>query len=206
MQQTFLSFIAHYGYAAVFLLIMLEDFGMPVPGETALIVAAAAAAAGRLNIAGVLVAAFLGALVGDNIGYAIGHFGGRVLVIRVGGKVGITAERYEYAEGFFNRYGDIVIVGARFVEILRQLNGIVAGTLGMDWRRFFAFNALGAALWVGVWGAAGYFAGEHIAQVHALFRRFTWLAVTLAVLAILTAVAVQRMRRHRRPEERDPAE
>jgi membrane protein DedA with SNARE-associated domain len=206
MQQTFMSFIAHYGYAAVFLLIMLEDFGMPVPGETALIVAAGAAATGELNIWGVLAAAFLGALVGDNIGYAIGHFAGRALVIRVGGKVGITPERYEYAEGFFSRYGDGIIVGARFVEILRQLNGIVAGTLGMDWRRFVAFNALGAALWVGVWGAAGYFAGEHIAQVHALFRRFTWLAVAAVAVAIVVALIVLRKRANQNPKTRGSAD
>ena len=151
-------------------------------------------------------AAFLGAIVGDNIGYAIGRFAGCAVVLRVGNKVGITRERYEYAEGFFNRYGDGIIVGARFVEILRQLNGIVAGTLAMDWRRFFAFNALGAALWVGVWGAAGYFAGEHIAQVHALFRRFTWLAVTLIVLAIVVALFIRRMRARRSPKAQEPAD
>ena len=206
MAHTLMPILTRYGYAAVFLLIMLEDFGMPVPGETALIVAAGAAAAGELNIWGVLAAAFLGALVGDNIGYAIGHFAGRALVIRVGGKVGITTERYEYAEGFFNRYGDGIIVGARFVEILRQLNGIVAGTLGMDWRRFLAFNTLGAALWVGVWGAAGYFAGEHIAQVHAFFRRFTWLAVAAVVIAIVVALIVHRRRTKQNPKTRGPAD
>jgi membrane protein DedA with SNARE-associated domain len=194
MQQTFMSFIVHYGYAAVFLLIMLEDFGMPVPGETALVISAAAAATGRLSIWGVLVAAFVGAVVGDNIGYLIGHFAGRPLVARVGAKVGITPERLAHVEGFFGRYGERIIVGARFVEILRQLNGVVAGFLGMHWARFIAYNTLGAALWVGVWGAVGYFAGEHIPQIHAVVARFTWLIAIVGVGALVAAYVVYRRR------------
>ncbi len=197
MQQTFIAFISHYGYAGVFLLIMLEDFGVPVPGETALIVAAGAAATGRLSIWGVVAAAVLGAIVGDNIGYAIGHFAGRRLVVRVGSKIGITKQRYEYAEGFFTRFGDGIIVGARFVEILRQLNGIVAGTLEMHWARFLAFNSLGATLWVGVWGAVGYFAGAHIDQIQVFVQRFTWLALLLLAAAIIVGVVVHRWRANR---------
>ena len=189
-----MTFIAHYGYAAVFLLIMLEDFGMPVPGETALVVSAAAAATGRLGIWGVLAAAFVGAVVGDNIGFLIGHFGGRPLVARVGGKIGITPERLHHVEGFFGRYGEGIIVGARFVELLRQLNGIVAGFLGMHWARFLAYNALGAALWVGVWGAVGYFAGAHIAQIHALVARFTWLIAAVGIALIVAAWIAYRRR------------
>ena len=189
-----MSFIAHYGYAAVFLLIMLEDFGMPVPGETALVVSAAAAATGQLSIWGVLAAAFIGAVAGDNIGYLIGHFGGRPLVARVGARVGITHERLAHVEGFFGRYGETIIVGARFVEILRQLNGIVAGFLGMHWARFLAYNALGAALWVGVWGAVGYFAGEHIGQIHAVVARFTWLIAIVGIGAVTGAWLAYRRR------------
>jgi membrane protein DedA with SNARE-associated domain len=192
MQHAFTVFIAHYGYAAVFLLIMLEDFGMPVPGETALIVAAAAAASGELSIWGVITAAILGAVIGDNIGYTIGHFAGRKLVVRVGSRVGLTPERFAHTEGFFKRYGDGIIVGARFVEVLRQLNGIVAGTLGMHWATFLGFNALGAVLWAGVWGTAGYFAGEHVTQIHRLFARFTWLALLVVVFAGGIAYLVRR--------------
>ena len=194
MQQTFTTFIAHYGYAAVFLLIMLEDFGVPVPGETALVVSAAAAATGRLGIWGVLAAAFVGAVVGDNIGFLIGHFGGRPLVARVGSGIGITPERLHHVEGFFGRYGEGIIVGARFVEILRQLNGIVAGFLGMHWARFLAYNALGAALWVGVWGAVGYFAGEHIPQIHAFVARFTWLIALVGIGLVVGAWVAYRRR------------
>jgi membrane protein DedA with SNARE-associated domain len=197
MQQTFATFVEHYGYFAVLLLIMGEDFGLPLPGETALVVSAAAAATGRLNIWGVLAAAVIGAIIGDNIGYFIGRRGGRPLVLRVGSRVGITHERLAYAEGFFTKYGDGIIVGARFVEILRQLNGIVAGLLGMEWPQFLAFNALGATLWVGVWGAVGYFAGEHVDQIHATVLRFHRGLILTGVVVCIVAVVVYMLRRRK---------
>jgi len=178
----------------VFLLVMVEDFGVPSPGETVLVIGAGAAATGMLNIWLVLLAAFLGAVIGDNIGYAVGRFGGRPLVLRVGSHVGITATRFDYAESFFRRFGEAIVMFARFVEILRQLNGIIAGVLGMHWARFLAYNALGAALWVGAWGAVGYFAGEHIHQVSAWFARFSWLALVLLVGALVVAWLVHRRR------------
>lgn len=189
-----MTFVSQYGYTAVFLLIMLEDFGMPVPGETALVVAAGAAATGRLTIWGVMVAAIAGAIIGDNIGYAIGHFAGRKLVVGVGTRFGVNDQRFAYAEGFFKHYGNGIIVGARFVEVLRQLNGIVAGTLGMHWAHFLAFNAMGAALWVGVWAAIGYFAGEHVAQIHSLVAHFSWLVAILALAGIALAYWLYRKR------------
>lgn len=186
MAQTLKTLVEHYGYLAVFLLVMLEDFGMPTPGETVLVLAAGFAATGDLSIWAVLGLAFVAAVIGDNIGYGIGHFGGRPLVMRYGSRLGLTEKRYEFAEGFFHRYGDAIVVIARFVEILRQLNGIIAGTLEMPWPKFLAFNSLGAALWVGVWGAVGYFAGEHIHQIATWFSRFSW----VAALAIAGAIAL----------------
>src|SRR5258708_11848757 len=127
---------------------MIEDFGVPVPGETILIAGAIYAGAGRLNVVAVGVVGFVAAVIGDNIGFAIGHFGGRALALRWGRYVFLTEERLNKAEFFFHRHGGKVIVIARFVEGLRQANGIMAGIVGMHWRRFLAFNALGAALWV----------------------------------------------------------
>ena len=184
--------IEHYGVFAVFLLVMLEDFGMPAPGETALIAASVAAAAGKLNIWAVVFAGIAGAIVGDNIGYAIGHFGGRKLITRFGSRFGLTEERYAHAETTFCRYGDGIVVGARFVELLRQLNGIIAGTMGMHWAKFLAFNALGAVLWVGVWSSVGYFAGENRKVIEAWFLRFSWLALFAVLVAGLAWWLVRR--------------
>ena len=97
----------------------------------------------------VVLLGFLGAVVGDNIGFALGRFGGRKLIERWGRYILLTPERLDRATAFFERHGGKVIVIARFVEGLRQANGIIAGTTGMHWARFLAFNALGAALWVG---------------------------------------------------------
>jgi membrane protein DedA with SNARE-associated domain len=194
MGQTLMHIIERYGVVAVFLLVMLEDFGLPTPGETALIAASVAAAAGKLNIWAVVVAAIAGAVVGDNIGYAIGHFGGRKLITRFGGRFGLTEERYAHAEEAFCRRGDVIVVGARFVELLRQLNGIIAGTMGMNWAKFLAFNSLGAVLWVGVWSSVGYFAGANRKVIEAWFLRFSWLA--LVVLVIAAAIWFIRRRRN----------
>lgn len=128
----------HYGYLAVGGFVLLEDFGVPVPGETILIAAAVYAGAGRLSVVGVGLIAFLAAVIGDNLGYAIGHFGGRALVLRYGRYVMLTSERLDKAEGFFCRHGGKVVVAARFIEGLRQANGIVAGTARMPWRQFLS--------------------------------------------------------------------
>ena len=108
-----------YGYLAVGGLLFLEDFGVPVPGETILIAAAVYAGAGQLNIVVVVLVGFIAAVLGDNVGYAIGHFGGHAMVLRFGRYVFLTEERLGKAEGFFTRHGGKVVTIARFVEGLR---------------------------------------------------------------------------------------
>ena len=189
----------HYGYLAVGGFITLEDFGVPLPGETILIAASVYAGAGKLNVVAVGLIGFVAAVVGDNIGFLIGHFGGRALVLRYGKYVMLTSERYDKAEHFFERYGGVVVTFARFVEGLRQANGIVAGTIGMHWLRFIAFNALGAALWVGVWVSVGYLAGGHITTIYNAVTRYSlYVLIALAVVAAAWIIrAVIRARRRR---------
>jgi membrane protein DedA with SNARE-associated domain len=189
-----------YGYAAIAGLITLEDFGVPAPGETVLIVGAIYAGTGRMNLVLVALLGFLGAVVGDNIGYLIGRLGGRRLVERFGRYVLLTPERIDKAESFFLRYGGGIIVVARFVEGLRQANGIIAGLTGMSWSRFLGYNALGAALWVGTWVVLGDLAGAHIDTVYPLAVRYqTYLGIAVGVLIVALVVrAVLRRRRRRR--------
>ena len=149
-----------YGSLAVAAAILLEDFGLPTPGETMLVAGAIAASLGEINIYALLALSFAGAVIGDNIGYGIGRAGGHRLIARYGRRVGIIDERLKHVEAFFDRYGGWVIVLARFVVILRQLNGIVAGTLEMHWLHFLGLNAVGAALWVGFWGILAYSLGK----------------------------------------------
>ncbi|MER7837439.1 DedA family protein [Streptomyces sp. NPDC096040] len=186
----------HWGYAAVGGLLFLEDFGVPVPGETVLIAAAVYAGAGRLNVLAVAVIAVLAAVCGDNIGYVIGRYGGHRLVTRYGRYVLLTPARVAKAEAFFTRHGGKVVTVARFIEGLRQANGIIAGLSEMPWRRFLAFNALGAVLWVGVWVTLGYAAGDHIGTLYPAIQRYELYLLAAAGLAL--AVVAARHLLHRR--------
>jgi membrane protein DedA with SNARE-associated domain len=132
--------------------------------------------------------------MGDNIGYVIGKKLGRAAVVRYGKKIGLSSDRLQKIEEVFVRFGPATVAFARFVNILRQLNGVVAGILNMDWRRFLIFNALGGALWVLFWGFAGFFLGEHISKISSLFRDFG-LAGAIMVIAILVVVLLYAWRR-----------
>ena len=189
--------LEHYGLWAIALFVLVEDFGIPVPGETVLIAGAVFAGSGRLNIVAVGVVGFLAAVAGDNIGYAIGRFGGRALVERWGRYVFLTKERLDKAERFFERHGGKIIVVARFIEGLRQANGIIAGISGMRWLKFLACNALGAALWVGTWVSVGYFAGQHITTIYNAITNYS-LYAAIAAVVLIAAWIVFRLRKRRR--------
>jgi membrane protein DedA with SNARE-associated domain len=193
-----------FGYLAVPCLVAIEDFGVPVPGETVLILAAVYAGAGRLNVLLVALLGFAGAVFGDNIGFAIGHFGGRPLIERYGRYIFLTPERLTRATGFFERHGGWIIIVARFIEGLRQANGIIAGVSGIQWAKFLLFNAIGAFLWVAVWTSVGYFSGSHINSIYAAAVRYsTYLTIALAVLLI--AYLARRLVRTRRARAPDAA-
>ncbi|MFF4487965.1 DedA family protein [Streptomyces sp. NPDC001544] len=190
--------LGHYGYWAVGAVVFVEDFGIPAPGETILIAAGVYAGAGRLNIVAVAAIAFVAAVLGDNVGYLIGRSGGRAAVYRWGRYVLLTPKRFQAAEEFFTRHGGGIVTVARFVEGLRQANGIVAGTTGMPWRRFLAFNALGAALWVGLWTILAYLAGSHIDEVYGQvtrYQRYVLLTLGLLAAALLARHLLRRRRR-----------
>jgi len=187
----------NYGYLAVAGLIMVENFGVPAPGETILVAASVYAGTGRLSIVGVSLVAIAAAVIGNCIGYAIGYFGGHALVLRYGRYVFLTKERLEKTERFFEHRGGLVVVAGRFIEGLRQAAGIIAGTAEMPWKQFLAFTTLGAVLWVGVWAPLGYLAGDHIGTIYADVTRYSlYLLIALVVvLAALIARAVWRRRR-----------
>jgi membrane protein DedA with SNARE-associated domain len=195
----------NFGYLALGGLILVEDFGVPAPGETILIAASVYAGADRLNIVVVGVIAVLAAVAGDNIGYAIGRSGGRALALRYGKYVLLTRERLDKGERFFGRYGGQIVIVARFIEGLRQLNGIIAGIVEMPWLRFLLFNTIGAVLWVGVWSTLGYLAGHNIGSIYATVSRYS--LYLLIVLAVLAAAWIIRgvLRRRRRAGGRRPA-
>jgi membrane protein DedA with SNARE-associated domain len=190
--------LEHYGYLGVGGMLFLEDFGVPVPGEIMLIAAAVFAGAGQMNIAVVFVVAALAAVIGDNIGFIVGHFGGRPLAVRFGRYVFLTPERLEKAENYFDAHGGKVVTIARFIDGLRQINGLLAGIAGMHWLKFLGYNALGAVLWVGTWCALGYLAGENIVEIYDTFERYKWYVI--GALAVVIAIVITRRVRRGRAE------
>ena len=187
-------YLDDYGYAAIAVLVLLENVGIPVPGEAAVITGALFAATGRLDLAVVCLVAFAAAVIGDNLGYALGRYGGRPLVLRIGRRVGITHEHLDRVEGFFTRHGSKVVVAARFLPLLRHLNGIAAGVSQMRWRRFLLANAAGAAIWVAVWAVVGTKAGQHLEAVNTGLERSGPVVLVLLVVGI-TFLILRRRRR-----------
>lgn len=193
--QTVETFVAHSGAPALFVTLTLESLGAPVPGESAVIAASAAAARGAMDIRAVVVAAFLGAVLGDNIGYLIGRWLGRDALIRHGARFGITAGAVARAEAITRRWGPLMVVAARFVVLLRQLNGLVAGSIGMPWPRFLAANMAGAALWVGLWTSLAYRLGHDTRIVPDLWHHLSLAAMVLVPGIVLALLALRFWRR-----------
>jgi membrane protein DedA with SNARE-associated domain len=158
--------LARYGYLALFGMVGVESFGIPAPGQSILIVAAALTSSGGLDLVAVAVVAFAAATLGDNASYAVGRYGGRALVARFGRYVGMTEGRVARWSGRFSRHGAKLVVLARFVDGLRQSNGVIAGMAGMTWRRFALLNCTGALLWVALWASVGWILGRHAGALY----------------------------------------
>ena len=189
-------FVHEYGAAAVMVILTFESLGLPLPGESVLVLASVLAGRGELSLPLLMLAAWAGAVMGDNIGYLIGRRLGRILIIRYGAKIGITADRLSQVEAVFGRYGPLTVAFARFVNVLRQLNGVVAGMLKMDWRRFLFFNALGGALWVSVWTLTGFYLGAHVSDIKAVAHDLERAGAILGLGVLIAALVFgfQRLR------------
>ena len=188
----------HYGYLGVAGLLFLENLGAPiVPGETMLIAGAIYAGTGRLNVVGLSLVALAASVAGACAGWAIGRFGGRALALRYGRYVFLTPSRLDKAEEFFTSRGALVITFARFVEGLRQANGIIAGISEMPFLRFLLFNGAGAVLWVAVWVTVGDLAGDHIDTIYRDVTRYL-LYVLIAAAVLIAALVVRHVLRRRR--------
>jgi len=190
------GFVRHYGAFAVMPILAIEAVGAPVPGESLLIFASVLAGRGEMSLPALLVSAWAGSVIGDNLGYLIGRKLGRGVVLRYGAKVGLTEERFSGIESTYIRYGYATVLFARFFSILRQLNGILAGMLGMSWWRFALVDAIGAALWVIVWVFAPAYFSEHLSVIIALAHH-TKVVISVVVAAGLTLVLGYLIRRLR---------
>jgi membrane protein DedA with SNARE-associated domain len=159
------QWVQSWGYFAVFFGIMLENAGIPVPGETIIIIASVLAGQGILKLHYVYITVVLGAIIGDNIGYWIGQNGGRPLLMRLGKLWRLSEEKILETERNFLRHSDWAVFFGRFVTLLRIFAGPMAGMIRMPWPRFFIFNAAGALVWAAVVVGLSYLFGEHIATL-----------------------------------------
>ena len=156
------DYLAHYGYWAVGATLLLENMGLPVPGETILLMASFLAySEHKLSLPYIILVGVCAATLGDNLGFAIGHYGGRPLLDRYQKTLRIRPSVIARGEELFARYGSATIFVARFIAGMRIIAGPLAGVLRMPWRRFVLFNFLGAVVWVTVIASVGYLFGKH---------------------------------------------
>ena len=172
--------VSQYGYWGVGIIVGLESMGIPLPGETILVLAAIYAAANQdLTITGVVLAATIGSIVGDNIGYLIGRQFGYPLLLKHGKKINMTEDRIKLGQFLFMNYGGKIVFIGRFIALLRILAAFLAGVNKMPWWTFLFANATGAVLWASVFGFGGYLFGELLFKVHS-----TWAPVVLGAAII----------------------
>lgn len=193
MHDTVVRLIETYGYLFVFALVGVESMGIPLPGETGLITAAAFAAQGRLSIVGVVAAAAAGAILGDTGGYWIGRTGGLALLKRHGRLVRVDDAAIARVQGFFAKHGSKTVFIGRFIAVLRTWAAFFAGAGGMHYPTFLLYNALGGVTWSVVFGAVGYLFGRNLPALERDVGRAS-LAVLLLVL-LGGGVALWRRRR-----------
>ena len=179
-----------YGYLAVFALVGAESIGIPLPGETALIVAGTYSGhTHRLSPWALFAVAAAGGIIGDNIGFWIGDKGGYRLARRYGRRVGLDERKLKVARYLFARHGPKVVFFGRFVSILRAYAAFLAGTSRMRWRRFLPANAAGGIVWAGIYTFVAYIAGDTLSR---LSGTINWVIGGVAVVAIVVVLVIVR--------------
>jgi membrane protein DedA with SNARE-associated domain len=158
--------VVHFGYGAVFILIFLESAGVPLPGETALVTASAlAATTARLDISLIITTAAAAAILGDNLGFWVGHRYGFAFLRRYGRYVRLSEDRIMICQWLFRQYGGRVIFFGRFTAFLRTYAALLAGALNFPRGEFFLWNASGGIVWAAFFGLGGHMFGHAVKLV-----------------------------------------
>ena len=202
------DFFHDYGYWTVAIALLLENAGIPVPGETILLFASFLAYSEReLHLPIIILVATAACTIGDNLGYLIGRRGGQRLLARYQHIFRIRDKTIARGERLFARYGSLTIFFARFVFGMRIIAGPLAGVLHMEWKRFVLFNFLGAAVWVTVITLVGYFFGSQWdALLRVMHRINLGIAAAVGVAALLLWWRHRRRRQSRDSEESGEAQ
>jgi membrane protein DedA with SNARE-associated domain len=193
------NFFTHHGLPLLFVVVMIESFGVPLPGETALIAFGVLAAEGHYSIAAVIAVAAAGAIVGDNLGYwLIGRLGGRALFRRWGWLSRYADRVLPRAEALMARYGGRTVFFGRFVSILRYTVAWIAGLSRMQWWRFLFWNAAGGIVWATAVGLTAYYAGQAAADAITSYGLYAAAGVVAVVIVAWFGVRYGRGRVERR--------
>ena len=180
------EYLVTYGYSAVGVTLLLENAGLPVPGETILLLASFLAYSERnLHLPTIILVATIAAVIGDNLGYWIGYHGGRSLLERYQHVLRLRSSTIERGERLFKRYGPTTIFFARFIAGMRIVAGPLAGVLRMDWPKFALWNFLGAIVWVSVISGIGYFLGRNWDTLVRVVKHIHLSAIVIASVVIL---------------------
>jgi membrane protein DedA with SNARE-associated domain len=180
---TLAHLLSTYGYAAVFVLVMLESAGIPLPGETILITASIYASTTHgLDIRLVVGSAAAGAIAGDNIGFWVGRSFGQRLLSRWGPNIGLDERKQKLGQYLFLRYGGLIVFFGRFVAMLRAFAALLAGINRLPPLRFFFYNAAGGVIWASIFGFGGYALGQGI---HRVAGPVGWASLTAALVGAI---------------------
>jgi len=184
--------LALYTYPVLLALVLLESIGIPLPGEIALVTAAAYASHGHVSILVVIALAAAGASVGGVLGYWIGLRAGLPLVAHYGGYVGIRRSHLAKAHDFFERYGSKTILFGRFIALLRTWAAVVAGAACMSLPKFVTYNTIGSVVWAIVFGTVGYYFGRDLPLLHRYISRVSFGVFFVAAVALLVFLIYKR--------------
>ena len=202
--------IANWGYVAIFLVVVLGNFGLPVPEETALVLAGYMAWAGTFRLPTILAVGIISAATGDNLGYWMGRRYGRETLERYGGWVSVTPERLETVWSFVRRHGPLGVFAARFIPGLRFMAGPIAGASGLGMVPFVAANILGAVVYVpyavGIGYAIGYGLGEYVERLRRVLGEVEQVVLIGAALVAVAVLAWRALRAIRARRGSTPSE
>jgi len=198
-------FFRHYGYWTVFIATLVENAGVPVPGETTLLFASFLARRGGLRLSWAILAGISGAVLGECIGFLIGRAGGKAFIERHRSKLLISSHKFELAQSIFLKNAGWAILAARFVAGLREVVGLLAGVFAMPTPRFLFFNVVSAVIWAVSTGFAAYFLASSWRRLFQFLTRLNTLGLiafaTVVVVLIFRNLRRQKTRKQKQPEQ-----
>ena len=179
---------ARYGYWVIFFGVMLENGGVPVPGETVLLFAGFLAHQGQINLVRAILTAIGGASLGDSLGYCVGRYGGKALLEKYRKRLGFFARHFDRAQSYYLKHGQWAVFVARFISGLRMFSGILAGSFKMPYLRFLAFDFSGAVIWATTICGLGFFFGSNWERLVHLVKEFDWIILGIIGVGIVMGV------------------